>query len=413
MRVARKTGFLRRCRKINPAQFLQALIIASSEAAFSFRLIALFFSLLSNQRLSKQAVAQRINAQCVQFVRSAVFAFTANLSSFESLRRDKIFEPFRRVLIQDSTVVALPVHFAPYFPGAVNQTRKNQAALRIQTIYDLLGENFPYFELSGFRKVDQAASGDMLAVAEPGDLVLRDLGYFSLRVFKRMYDLGIHFLSRLPYGIVIVDPATSKKIDLLATLKRERRFDKKALIGIKDQVPVRLVALPVPEQIANERRRKAKNNRNKRCNPSKRHLEMLGWNIFITTVPESTWTSETIEKVYRVRWRIEIIFKSWKSHFNLTVAPTGSVHELEALIWAKLMSVCLFQSLLGKLDMYYSKYQHARASLLKTAQFFNCLLTSVLGSVCPVNLSIETIERHLRVEKKKGHPYLVPVPLLN
>lgn len=401
--MARKTGFLRRCRKINPAQFLQALIIASAEAAFSLRLIALFFGLLSNQRLSKQAVAKRINAKCVQFIRSAVFASAASFSRFEKLYHDNVFAPFCRVLIQDSTVVSLPAHLASCFPGPANKTGKKMAALRIQTIYDLLGENFPSFELSGYRRIDQAAAGDMLAIAKPGDLVLRDLGYFSIPVFKSMVDLGIDFLSRLPYGVVIIDPATLKRIDLLAELKSKGRFDQNVLIGAKHQLCVRLVALPLPEQAVNERRRKAKNNRDKQCNPSKRHLELLAWNIFITSVPDSTWSSEIVGKVYRARWRIEIIFKSWKSHFHLTETPKGSVHELETFIWAKLLRICLFQNLFGRLDLYYSRYQDAQASLLKTAQFFNCFLTSLLGAICPVQISIEAIEQHLRVEKKKKH----------
>ena len=413
MRLARKTGFLRRCRKLNPAQFLQALIVASSEAAFSFRLIALFFGLLSNERISKQAVSKRINAECVQFVRNVVFASASIVSKFEKLRQDNVFDPFCRVLIQDSTVVNLPIHLASYFPGPANQTPKKLAALRIQAVYDSLGENFPYLELSGFRRIDQAASADVLAIAKPGDLVLRDLGYFSIDIFKRMLDLGIHFLSRLPYKVVILDPATLKRVDLLLELKRKRRFDQTVLIGAKHRLCIRLVAIPVPEQVANERRRKAKNNRDRQCNPSKHHLELLGWSIFVTSVPDSIWTSQNVEQVYRVRWRIEIIFKSWKSHFNLTQTPTGSVYEVETLIWTKLLSICLFQNLFGKLDLYYSKYQGARASLLKTAQFFNCLLPSLLASGCLVPISIEVIESHLRVEKRKKHQHLTPMLLLS
>ncbi|MHC1725902.1 MAG: IS4 family transposase [Syntrophobacteraceae bacterium] len=413
MRVARKTGFLRRCRKINPAQLLQALVMASSQAAFSFRLIALFFGLLSNQRISKQAIAKRINAKCVQFMRSAVFAFISNMSKFDKLRDDKLFEPFCRVLIQDSTVVSLPVHLASYFPGPANHTRRKLAALRIQTYYDLRGENFPYFEVSGFRRIDQAAAGDILSIATPGDLVLRDMGYFKIPILKNLLDCGIHFLSRLPYKVSILDPTTLKPIDLLSELKRKGRFDQTVLIGAEHRFSVRLIALPLPEQVVNERRRKAKKNRDTSRNPSKRHLEMLAWNIFVTSVSDSIWSCEDVEKVYRVRWRIELIFKSWKSHFHLTATPTGSVYELETFIWAKLLHICLFQNMLGALDLYYSKYRDTQASLLKTAPLFNCLLTSLLGRICPVQISIEIIEQHLRVEKKKKPQYPETIILLS
>lgn len=414
MRLARKIGFLRRCRKIDPAQFLQALVIVSSQAAFSLRLIALFFGSLSNQRISKQAIAKRINAQCVQFVRSAVFAYIANISKFDRLRDDKVFEPFCRVLIQDSTVVNLPVHLASHFPGPANQTKRKLAALRIQTYYDLCAENFPYFEISGFRRIDQAAAGDILAIAKPGDLVLRDMGYFSIPILKKLSDSGIHFLSRLPYKVSILDPMTLKTMDLLSELKRKGRFDQTVLIGAEHRFSVRLVALPLPQQVVNERRRKAKNNRDTSRNPSKRHLEMLAWNIFITSVPDSIWSPEAVDEVYRVRWRIEIIFKSWKSHFNLTETPTGSVYELETFIWAKLLSICLFQNIFAGLDLYCSKYHDAQASLLKTAQIFNCLLTGVLGTIAPIQTSAEVIAQHLFLEKKRGKRQRVEtIPLLS
>jgi hypothetical protein len=368
---------------------------------------------LSNQRISKQAIAKRINSKCVEFMRSVVFASAAHASKFKNLLQYDVFEPFRRVLIQDSTVVSLPDKLASHFPGPVNQSRKKGAALKIQAVYDLLGQNFPYFSLSGFTKTDQAASGDILTIAKPGDLVLRDLGYFSIGIFKSMIDLGVYFLSRLRYGIVIKDPTTLKTIDILAELKRHGRFDQWVRIGAKGSITVRLVALPVPGQVANERRRKAKNNRDKRCKLKKAHLELMGWSVFVTTVPESIWTSDIVEKVYRVRWRIEIIFKAWKSHFHLSETPAGSVYELETLVWAKLLKICIFQNLFGKLDLYYSTCLDARASLLKVAQFFNCLLTSLLRCLCDAPIPMEAIEPHLRLEKRKEHQRLATILLLS
>ena len=67
---------------------------------------------------------------------------------------------------------------APFFPGASNQTGSKQAQLKIQAYYDLRNESFVDFSLSSFRKNDQAASKDILALAQPNDLILRDLGYF-------------------------------------------------------------------------------------------------------------------------------------------------------------------------------------------------------------------------------------------
>ena len=199
------------------------------------------------------------------------------------------------------------------------------------------------------------------------------------------------------------------QLSLLGILRRDGRFDQNVLLSAEHKVPVRLVALPVPEQVANQRRRKAKTNRDKRCNPSKAHLELLGWNIFVTSVDSLTWGAETVQKVYGVRWRIEIIFKSWKSYFNLTRTPTGSAIQLEVLIWAKLLAICLFQKLFGCLELHIAQ----PVSLLKTAQFFTWqLIWSLTGSII-VELSAESIHKHLRLEKRKKIDYYSPRLLLS
>ncbi len=409
LNIARRTGFLKRLRKIDPLLFLRALAVASLDAAPSFRLIALSLSLLSAQNITKQAVAKRMGHECIQFLRGAVSALISRLCSFDKLRHSGLLRHFRRVLIQDSTQIRLPKHLAHYFPGPANQKRKGGAALKIQAVYDLLDETFPYFGLSGFTRTDQAAAADILSVAQPGDLVVRDLGYFSTPVFQKLIDRGVHFLSRLRQNVAIRDPQSLKPMNLLEILRRYGHFDQNVLLGAQQLVPVRLVALPVPEHVANERRRKAKNQRDKRCNPSKENLALLGWNIFVTTVDSRHWSSETISEIYGVRWRIEIIFKSWKSHFNLTKTPTGSANQVEALIWAKLLAISLFQKLLGCFDVCFSK----PVSLLKSAQLFPWLLLSSLKDCFTTELSTRLILNHLRLEKRKKYNHHPPPNLLS
>ena len=102
------------------------------------------------------------------------------LKAYGPVGRDvpKCLSSFDRILIVDSTSIGLPEALAPFFPGASNQTGSKQAQLKIQAYYDLRNESFVDFSLSSFRKNDQAASKDILALTQPNDLILRDLGYF-------------------------------------------------------------------------------------------------------------------------------------------------------------------------------------------------------------------------------------------
>jgi Transposase DDE domain len=88
-------------------------------------------------------------------------------------------------------------------------------------------------------------------------------------------------------------------------------------------VGTRLIASRVPDQVVNERRRKARKNAKKKgYTPSKAHLELLAWNLFISNVPSTIWKTETIVKGYPIRWQIELIFKSWKSYLHLAAINT-------------------------------------------------------------------------------------------
>ena len=48
--------------------------------------------------------------------------------------------------------------------------------------------------------------------------------------------------------------------------------------------------------------------------------------------------------IYGVRWRIEIVFKSWKSHFKIHAFDYRIPLQVELLIYAKLIYITLFQT---------------------------------------------------------------------
>ena len=74
-------------------------------------------------------------------------------------------------------------HLADLFPGGGNQHGGDYANLKIQWICDLKNSAVEQVSLSGFTRNDQAAAPDILNVARPGDLVLRDLGYLVTSIW--------------------------------------------------------------------------------------------------------------------------------------------------------------------------------------------------------------------------------------
>lgn len=312
-----------------------------SQSVVSFRRWAVLVGVLGQLCLSKQALWERTTPCAAAFLQ-AVLAHVLHRRLTRALpAAPEALATFPRVLIQDSTTLKLSPKLAAAFPGSRNQCGAAHGQLKIQSLYDLRGQRFVSFRLSGFNRNDQAAAPDVLAVARTGDLVLRDLGYYVLATFQQIAQVGAFFLSRLRLDTTLRDARTGSALDLLGTLKRQGRLDRAVLLG-EAQLPVRLVAVRLPEALAAERRRKAKQNRDQRWRPTARHLALLGWAIFVTNVPREIWSPQTVAQVYGVRWRIETIFKAWKSHFRLTEVPSGTAAQLEAMIYARLIFVTVF-----------------------------------------------------------------------
>jgi hypothetical protein len=148
----------------------------------------------------------------------------------------------------------------------------------------------------------------------------------------------------LQYGVQVYD-SDGTPLNLLAYLKQQATglVDREVVLGAAERLRCRLIAIRVPEEIANRRRQQARETaKRKGRTPSEEHLELLGWSLFITnnSVADLTWKAVVV--LYRARWQIELLFKLWKSHNQLARSRAGaSALEVLAVFYAKLLGVVL------------------------------------------------------------------------
>jgi len=363
--LARQTGFLKRLpRKIPIPSFAQALVALAPETLLSLERIAMVIGLAAQTSYSKQALHQRLGPALQDFLVGIATGLFDHLGL--SVKRQGWFRAFRRVLLGDSTVEPLPEHLADLFPGPANGRKRGFASLKIQFVCDLLSGKTLQLSLSGFTRNDQAASPDILKILRGGDLVLRDLGYFVLKVFEQIILKHAFFLSRYRHGTNLYDPQSQAPIDLTKLLRPGQSLDRQVLLGV-EKIPVRLVALPVPEALANQRRRQARANRDRRLNPSPKRLYLLAWSIFVTNVPRSVWPIKALQPIYRLRWRIEIIFKAWKSHLGLRQLKCQTAPLLCLSVLTKLLFCIMVYQLCNALELLGS-HGKQHVSLLRLAR---------------------------------------------
>lgn len=342
--IALQCNFTQRLsEKITPRSWIKAFCCLASGSSSSLRHFAWILGLLTETVLSKQAVRKRLLSQGCEFLKQMLAYLTTQSAKLPRLRSTGVLSSFNRVLVQDSTMIKLPSRLAAAYPGCVNQTNAAISIMRIQTVLDILSETFVAFSFSGYNRNDQAASPDIMSIAKKGDLVLRDLGYFIINVFKSFSDKGIFFISRLRPRTSFSDPATGKPINLLVTLRKMKKLDQQVIMCTRNTIPVRLVAIPLPQSLANERRRKARLKRDKRNNYSKEYYALLSWEIVITNVDSSVLSAKDLSDIYGLRWQIEVVFKTWKSFLNFeNVSQNASAVQVESLVYARLIYAALF-----------------------------------------------------------------------
>jgi hypothetical protein len=388
-----ESGFKKREeKKISGKGLLIAFILMAMQGKNSYEQWAQQLGKVNKENISKQGLCKRITGCFTAFILKVLFAsFALQMYGVHTLaKNNKLLKQYKRALLQDSTTVNLPVCLSWCFPGNVSNGQK-KSQLKIQVIYDVLNNQFVHFEITPYTANDQSKSKGILSIANEGDLVIRDLGYFVLECFQETNKRDISFVSRLRYGVNIYDEKTDKEIDLLKRLKKYGCFDKWVLIGSKQKVKVRLVAVKLSEKQANERRRKAKNDRDRRLNHDEEYYQMLGYSLFILN--EDTFTPDQIAQIYSLRWRIEIIFKCWKSHFNLQkiISQNNKLtkERVEAIMYMMLIFILIFQSGIYNYIMDYIKNKKSDIliSLLKLSKFIalniNLFFEQDIETLCP------------------------------
>ena len=380
-RLAQERGFKQgREKKISGKTLVIGFLMMSLQGKNTFQNWAEHVSLITGKIVSKQAIWKKVTPLLTSFLSVVLFDALRQqiVLHHKGFKQLDLFKNYKRILIQDSTVIALPIWLSQFFPGNVSRG-EIKALLKIQVVYDLLSNRFIHFEITTFRANDQSKAKDMLNLATSEDLVIRDLGYFVLNCFEQMNEKAIHFISRLRNGVNIYELKTEEKINLLKELQKGNGYDKWVLIGEKQKVKGPLVALPLTEEQASIRRRKAKENRDQRLNHTKEYYKLLSYQLFITTEVKRIMTSKQVALTYGLRWRIESIFKCWKSSFHLqkTISQTCSLTKdrVLAMMYLMLIFILLFQvAIYNQAMKALEKKKIVFISLMKLCQFITAHL---------------------------------------
>ncbi len=349
--LARDTRFVQRESKLGGAHFVQTLVftyLANPEATLeelSQTAAALGVA------ITPAGLTQRFTAEAATFLQEVLGAAVTRTLAADPLAIP-LLERFAGVYLEDSTSIVLPDALRDCWAGCGNATGQGRAALKLNLRLDLSSGRLASLTLHDGRMHDIQASAPLSALSS-GALYLADLGYFGLDRFQELSQHGAYFVSRLKASTQVYGPDGQRWADLAAHLARQgSQVDLPVSLGETHRLPVRLLAVRVPQEVADQRRRKLREEaRKKGRQVSARRLALAACVILITNAPPELVSLEAALVLGRVRWQIELLFKLWKSHGQIDASRSTKPWRILCDVYAKLLAM-LVQHWVALIDLW-------------------------------------------------------------
>jgi hypothetical protein len=426
-RLGKKTGFIRRRSKITAETFLSFNTFSSSDMCDkSLSTLCGRLAAQHNISISPQALNERFNQCSVNFMQEVFNIMMMKQNKILNCENSKL--NFNRILVNDATSYKLPEKFCNEFKGAGGVSSKS--AIKIQLQYDLLSGKFICCDTYSGTSSDSKYVEVMDNHTKAGDLRLSDLGYYKVDYLKKIDDKKAFFISKLkststvykknPFPILrkngtIVKSTEYIKIDIFEIIKPladgETIEIKDIYIGSKKELKSRLIITKLSEE--NKQKRKIKHLASVRRGRGKITDRSMAWteiNVYITNVPEKILATEQIHDVYSLRWQIEIMFKVWKSIFNINNVKNVKIERFKCFLYGRLIALLLSSSIVfTSRDIIYeedSKEISELKSFYQVHEFFTVLKTEIFkGEISILTLLkkiINAIRRFGIKSRKKG-----------
>jgi len=379
--IARETGFVQRESKLGGVEFLGVItegLYSQPDASLS-QMAAMIKDINPEVEISAPGLHQRINESGVAFLKK-MLSKALELSACRQIDESipELLESFEKVHILDSTHVTLPEKLSSVWKGSGGDG--SEAGMKLQLTLDYKSGQYESIVTTNGITPDRSYIDEAVKQVNAGDLLIYDLGYSKQAAMIDISERGGYFLSRLDHRIGLykqIEDGSLEKFDLVKELKKAM----KAGIGFcefevwlsKDGrvLKLRLIAEKVPDDVANERRRKARKTAKKKgYTPTKKHMFLLGWGLYITNVEAERLKAESVRPFYSLRWQIELVFKAWKSYHGLTEVRGKRPERIECFIYGRLIMMVVMAFLSSSIRCHLWNTKRREISFLKVVRHF-------------------------------------------
>jgi Transposase DDE domain len=404
---AKPSGFRKRKSKLSATVFVKSLVFGYlSRPDASLDELTRIAAVLG-VTITPQSLDERFTPEAAELLRRVLQASLQAMITADPVSL-AILERFTEVVMLDSSTISLPEALRLQFAGCgTTNPQAGNAALKLSVAWDLKAGRLrgPIIDAG---RVNDKATRMAREVLPAGALRIADLGYFKLADFRQMDRNGVKFLSRFQAGTIVSD-AQGRQWSRLSEFLKEQgsRVDQKIRLGKTERVPCRLLAARVPDEVAQQRVRRlreeaAKDGRNL----SLECVALAHWTVFVTNVSADRLSVEEALALGRARWQIELLFKLWKSQGGIDQWTSLKPAHVMCQVYAKLIAMVVQHWV-----VLVSSWEHVDRSVVKVCQTIKKYaweMAEAVGNLAAVRRIIGKLRTicatGCRMNKRKKHP---------
>lgn len=389
-KVARDKGFVKRESKIGGIEFLSIMTygLFSQPDASLTQMVAMLKDINEEIEITSCGLHQRINRSGVEFLKE-MFSKALSLSAERTIDESipKLLEHFEKVHIIDSTQVSLSEEMSEIWRGSGGDG--SSSSMKIQFLLDYKSGSYESISLREGTESDQSYIDKAIELIGEKEVLIYDLGYFKQSSMIDISYKSAYFLSRYNHRTGLYEREEGGELlsfDILKAIKKAMssgELIKEYEVWLSKEgreLKVRLIAEKIPDEIAEERRRKAnRTSKKKGRTPTDKHLFLLGWNLYITNISSEILPSSSVRTLYSLRWQIELVFKTWKSYNGLTNLRGSRSERIECFMYGRLILLTIMSFLSAEIHRYLWSIRKREASFMKILRHFQVKSSKALS----------------------------------
>jgi hypothetical protein len=226
-----------------------------------------------------------------------------------------LLQRFNGVYLQDGTVIGLPHELEGEWQGFGGNTEKSgRSALNVQVRLNLSTGGIQGPWLQDARACEREGEGSLQQTPLPkGALWLTDMGFFTIKAMRQMDADGLYWLNYAKADLKVLDHRGVKySLSEYLAAHGGDCIDEMVTVGVRDQLPCRLIAFRLSDETAKQRSQRANQNTKgrakgsrpdvrvgkkrkplkktgrKRHRPGQKRLQLAEWTVLLTNVPADT-----------------------------------------------------------------------------------------------------------------------------